>query len=173
MSLLWELPRHPKPSEIYLHNSIRLRKHIVLSYQLTAIKDTQFLKLWTLQISNSYLIRKIFKGYSCETDIVILAWMITWILNVFFYKIGISINYTGCPKNRNSQICFTEDFNVFRLLKGFTTMWEGSNNLKKVILSENIKSFCKTNLLTIATLETWKILNVVFHSFFIRWYQRE
>ena len=29
-----------------------------------------------------------------------------------------------------SQIRFTETFNVFRLLKGFTTIWEGSNILK-------------------------------------------
>ena len=30
----------------------------------------------------------------------------------------------------NSLIRFTEIFNVFSLLKGFTTMWEGSKILK-------------------------------------------
>jgi len=30
----------------------------------------------------------------------------------------------------NSQICVTEIFSVFRLFKGFTKIWEGSNILK-------------------------------------------
>ena len=29
----------------------------------------------------------------------------------------------------NSQIRFTENFNFFKILKGLTTLWEGSNIL--------------------------------------------
>ena len=40
----------------------------------------------------------------------------------------------------NCQIRFSETFNVFRLLKGYTTMWEDSNILK---LYSEVVSFSK------------------------------
>ena len=54
----------------------------------------------------------------------------------------------------NIQIHFEWNFNVFRLLKGVTTIWEGSNILnlysvevyqtcKSVTLEENIRQKCK------------------------------
>ena len=41
----------------------------------------------------------------------------------------------------NCQIRFTETFNVFRLFKGYMTIWEGSNILK---LYSEVVSFFQT-----------------------------
>ena len=41
----------------------------------------------------------------------------------------------------NIQIHFTGTFNVFRLLKGITTIWEGSNILK--LYSVEVYQTCK------------------------------
>ena len=41
----------------------------------------------------------------------------------------------------NIQIHFTETFNAFRLLKGITTIWEGSNILK--LYSVEVYQTCK------------------------------
>ena len=52
--------------------------------------------------------------------------------NVFFNcrESGVYVSEQVTVRDVNIKIRFIETLNVFRLLKGFTTIWEGSNIVK-------------------------------------------